>query len=54
MSVEGDQYREKAKEAETLAGLSMDFHASEIYRTVAKQYLDLAKFAHKQDALSRR
>jgi hypothetical protein len=53
VSLEGDQYREKAKEAETLASLSVDFHASEIYRAVAKQYLDLAKYADKQDALLR-
>jgi hypothetical protein len=53
VSVKGDQYREKAKEAETLARLSIDFHASETYRTVAKHYLELAEEADKQDALPR-
>jgi hypothetical protein len=48
VSIVGDQYREKAKEAEALATRSIDFHASETYRAAAKEYLVLAKDADKQ------
>ena len=54
MSLNGDAYRTKAEEAETLAEKSVDVRAADIYRTVATHYRELAEHEDRQDGSARR
>lgn len=54
VSVKGNEYRKKAEEAEALAIHALDLHAADTYHQVARQYLELAKYADRQDADPRR